>query len=295
MSLASASPTWNARTLLVLGRVSNLPTLWSNCLAGWVLAGGNASPRWLLLGLAASCLYAGGMYLNDAFDAAFDRQRRPGRPIPSGQIAESSVWRLGWAWLGLGLLGCAFLGHTALLLGFLIAALSVFYNAIHKRTALAVIPMGLCRFLVYLLAAAAAGRITGSVVWAGLALGIYIAGLTYIARKESILGPVHWWPVATLAVPVLLALLANGEVPDGPNFRERAFYLSLLLLIWILPGLRFAFGRESRQIGFAVANLLAGIVLVDLLATAGEPWGLLLAFGGLFLLTLLLQRFVPAT
>jgi hypothetical protein len=28
------------RTLLVLGRVSNLPTVWSNCLAGWWLGGG---------------------------------------------------------------------------------------------------------------------------------------------------------------------------------------------------------------------------------------------------------------
>src|SRR5260221_167869 len=28
------------RTLLILGRVSNLPTVWSNCLAGWWLGGG---------------------------------------------------------------------------------------------------------------------------------------------------------------------------------------------------------------------------------------------------------------
>ena len=28
------------RTLLVLGRASNLPTVWSNCLAGWLLGEG---------------------------------------------------------------------------------------------------------------------------------------------------------------------------------------------------------------------------------------------------------------
>ena len=295
MTLPSATAPWNPRALLVLGRVSNLPTIWSNCLAGWVLGGGRGVGRWLLLCLAASFLYAGGMYLNDAFDADFDRQRRRGRPIPSGQISPALVWQLGWTWLGLGLMCCGLLGRAPLLLGILVAALSVFYNAVHKRTALAVIPMGLCRFLVYLLAAAAAGPITGIAVWSGLALGAYVVGLSYVARKESILGPVHWWPVATLAVPVFLAMLANGQAPDGPNYRERAFYLSLLLIIWILPGLRFAFGKETRQIGFAVSNLLAGIVLVDLLATAGEPWGLLPAFGAFFVLALLLQRFVPAT
>ena len=28
------------KALLLLGRVSNLPTIWSNCLASWLLAGG---------------------------------------------------------------------------------------------------------------------------------------------------------------------------------------------------------------------------------------------------------------
>jgi 4-hydroxybenzoate polyprenyltransferase len=295
MTFRPANLSWNPHALLVLGRVSNLPTLWSNCLAGWILGGGTGIGRWLLLCLGASFLYTGGLYLNDAFDAGFDRQRRPERPIPSGQISEALVWQLGWTWLGLGLLCCGLLGRQPLVLGLLVATLSVLYNAIHKRTALAVVPMGLCRFLVYLLAAATAGRITGAAVWSGLALGVYVVGLSYVARKESIVGPVRWWPVATLAAPVVLAVLANGQAPEGPDYRERAFYLSLLLVIWILPGLRYAFGKETRQIGFAVSNLLAGIVLVDLLATVGEPWGLLPAFGALFVLALLLQRFVPAT
>jgi hypothetical protein len=117
-----------------------------------------------------------------------------------------------------------------------------------------------------------------------------VVGLSYLARKESILGPVRWWPVATLAAPLLLAFLGNG-----PGYLERAFPLGLLLVIWILPSLRFAFRKDAPQIGFAVANLLAGIVLVDLLATAAEPWFMGPAFGVLFLLALLLQRFVPAT
>ena len=72
------------RTLLILGRVSNLPTVWSNCLAGWWLAGAGSAGKLPLLLLGISAQYIGGMYLNDAFDADFDRQRRAARPIPSG-------------------------------------------------------------------------------------------------------------------------------------------------------------------------------------------------------------------
>ena len=94
----------NLRALLVLGRVSNLPTVWSNCLAGWLLSGGGTWSRFGLLLFAATCLYIGGMYLNDAFDAEFDRRHRPERPIPSGAVRAETVWLLGFVWLGAGLL-----------------------------------------------------------------------------------------------------------------------------------------------------------------------------------------------
>jgi len=92
------------RTLLVLGRVSNLPTVWSNSLAGWWLSGQGNFWKLPFLFLGVSALYTGGMFLNDAFDAEFDRQRRPGRPIPSGAISAETVWAFGWSWLALGIL-----------------------------------------------------------------------------------------------------------------------------------------------------------------------------------------------
>src|SRR6202021_3338880 len=81
------------RPLLFLGRVSNLPTVWSNCLAGWWLAGGGNFKALPLLLAGTSFLYIGGMFLNDAFDVGFDRQRRAERPIPSGQISLAAVWK----------------------------------------------------------------------------------------------------------------------------------------------------------------------------------------------------------
>src|SRR5687768_18320093 len=80
------------RTLLVLGRASNLPTVWSNCLAGWILGGEGQWSGLMLLMLGGTFLYLGGMYLNDAFDSEFDRQHRPERPIPSGAISLGEVW-----------------------------------------------------------------------------------------------------------------------------------------------------------------------------------------------------------
>ncbi len=281
--------------LLRLGRVSNLPTVWSNCLAGWVLAGGGEAGRLALLALAASCLYLGGMYLNDAFDADFDRLRRRERPIPSGQIAAARVWQLGGVWLGLALLFSAALGPAPLVLAVVLALVIVLYNAIHKRTPLAIVLPGTCRTLLYLLAALAAGGPVGTALWCGLALGVYVIGVSALARRESFPGPAPRWPVLALAAPMLLAGLMNGSSPEGPSYRERAFYLSLLLVIWVLPALRYALARETRPPGFAVSNLLAGIVLVDLLATAGEPWTLLPIFLLLLAAARLLQRYVPAT
>src|SRR5208283_5330106 len=80
------------RTFLVLGRISNLPTVWSNCLAAWLLAGSGAPGRFGVLCLGSTLLYTGGMFLNDAVDSAFDRQFRPERPLPSGRVRPSTVW-----------------------------------------------------------------------------------------------------------------------------------------------------------------------------------------------------------
>jgi len=72
------------RTALRLGRVSNLPTVWTNTLAGAVLAGATGfGAEFAVMLVAFSLFYTGGMFLNDAFDAKFDaaqRAERPGRP-----------------------------------------------------------------------------------------------------------------------------------------------------------------------------------------------------------------------
>ena len=73
------------KTAFRLGRVSNLPTVWSNVLGAMSLAAMTVPIREAAFtALAMSLLYVGGMYLNDAFDRDIDARERPERPIPSG-------------------------------------------------------------------------------------------------------------------------------------------------------------------------------------------------------------------
>lgn len=279
------------RTLIVLGRVSNLPTVWSNCLAGWWLGEGGEPGRLVLLCIGATFFYLGGMFLNDAFDAQYDLQHRPERPIPSGAIRAGLVWQWGFGWLVLGWLCFWLLGPKTALLGFVLATCILVYDALHKIFAFSPVLMAVCRLLVVLSAASIAlGGITGLSIWSGLVLASYVGGLGALARQETAQGRLQHWPLALLCAPLLLALVVNR----GP-FAARGFVFTLILGAWIAHCLRYTFWTRQRNISLSVAGLLAGIVLVDLLAVCGGSIPLGLALVALFVSALLLQRVVPAT
>ena len=279
------------RTLLILGRVSNLPTVWSNCLAAWWLAGAGSAAKLPLLLLGLSALYIGGMFLNDAFDAEFDRQRRAGRPIPSGQISEADVWRYGWGWLVVGVLLLFGLGWLAGALGLVLAGCILVYNQAHKLITASPWLMGLCRFWVYIIAGATGvNGVNGWVIFCGTALAFYVVGLSQVARRERSRRPVPVWPLLLLAAPVLLALAMNTG-----SYRLRAIWISIVLVLWTARCVQTLF-TGGGNISLIVLNLVAGIVFVDWLAVAPDcPRGLSLVFILLFAAALLLQRFVPAT
>lgn len=279
------------RALLILGRVSNLPTVWSNCLAAWLLGGGGEWSVFVQLGLGASCLYLGGMFLNDAFDTEFDREHRAERPIPAGAISAPAVWAWGIGWLVAGLAVLSLLGKNTALLAVLLTTAILLYNAVHKKFTFAPVLMALCRFFLYLVAAATASAgINGLVVWSAVVLAAYIIGLSHLARRESAPGVLRYWPCILLAAPPVLAWIVN----DGA-FRQNSLVLSALLGVWILRCLRATLWTRERNIGHTVSGLLAGIALVDLLAVAVVPPQTGLVFLALFGAALLLQRRVPAT
>jgi 4-hydroxybenzoate polyprenyltransferase len=279
------------RTFLVLGRVSNLPTVWSNCLAGWWLGGGGNLEKLPFLFIGTTLLYVGGMFLNDAFDAEFDRQHRKERPIPSGRIALDSVWRLGWAGLALGAVCLLWPGQVTGGLGLLLVFCIILYDAIHKLITFSPVLMGICRFFLYVIAASTGQNgVTGWSIWCGLALLGYIVGLSYLARRESTRGPLSYWPLLVLAAPIFLAFLMNVD-----SARQPVFLLSAVVVLWVLRCLRSVLWSPQPNVGRTVSGLLAGIVLVDWLAVPDVNRSFGMVFIGLFLAALLFQRFVPAT
>lgn len=290
-----------ARTLLELGRISNLPTVWSNVLAGAVLSGGALTP-WALLvaALAGSAFYVGGMFLNDAFDADVDARERPERPIPSGRAARSTVFAIGFGVLGLGLaaLGVAVLAGSSpalLVAGIATAACVVVYDRWHKGYAFAPVVMGLCRAGVYCLGALAVSpALGGGVLVAALALALYVVGLTHLARFETASRVGRAWPAVFVLAPVALAAYRAVAAPALPSV-VAPLLASGVALGWALFAIRLAL-RGGRNIGRAIVSLIAGISLVDaaLIASAGALMVSLAAFAA-FALTLAGQRYVRGT
>jgi 4-hydroxybenzoate polyprenyltransferase len=284
--------TW--RTWLKLGRVSNLPTIWSNGLAGWALSGtaisgaAREAGAMALLLLALSLIYVAGMYLNDAFDAEIDASHRAERPIPMGEVARGTVFALGYAMLALGALIAFGLGVGAGLAGLALAATVVLYDWLHKRTALSPLIMGACRMLTYVTAAFAAGGTTGA-LWIGAAgLFCHVVGLTYAAKQEAYDRIGAAWPLAVMAVPMWVGVLMLGGAV--------AALLLAAYVIWSGRALSLLFRRQPGDVPRAVVSLIAAVSLYDavMIAGVGNAWIALLAVAA-FGATLVLQRIVPGT
>jgi 4-hydroxybenzoate polyprenyltransferase len=287
MAAATVSPV----TLLRLGRVSNLPTVWTNVLAATVLAGGAwQNARTGLVLVAMSLFYVGGMYLNDYFDRAIDARERPGRPIPAGDITANAVAAAGFSMLAAGVVLLAATRVMAAVMGLVLAALIVAYNLFHKGVALSPVTMGLCRAFVYFGAAAAvAGQVSGPVLLAGFALTAYVAGLTYAARQESLDRVGNLWPLVLLAAPMILALptlQGAAAVSVWLALTGWSAYAVYLLAKRPMPG----------AVPRAVGALIAGISLVDATFLAGigaiiPACGAVLGFAA----TLFSQRYIAGT
>jgi len=305
-------------THLELGRVSNLPTVWSNVLAASVLSGA-ALQTFAPLGLAiagCSALYIGGMYLNDACDADVDAVERPERPIPSGRISQRTVVlaSIGWFAGGAALIGMAsaLSPHGGLAWSLATLALLgciVVYDLHHKHNRWGPVLMAACRALVYLVAGLAlSGHVTTPLLVGAALAFAWIAGLTAFAKQEGGANRTRWpWPLAVLALPVLAALpavsvAAVAAVTTAPSaWGQPALILTLGLALAILTG--WARHRMRRRgpgdFPAAIGCLIAGVSLVDALAIARTDHAaapvMAMACTACTVMTLLLQRRIAGT
>jgi len=287
------------RTLLILGRVSNLPTIWTNVAVGWFLCGGGwtAELGWIVAGI--SLLYVGGMTMNDAFDAKWDQENAPERPIPAGQISHRATWAV---YLAETVAGIAILSRLTsvneLLIGGLILSITL-YNILHKHWKGSVILMGLCRAFVYIAAGSAVATQTSSLEVATIlfvvagAVVLYIAGITLAARNEHLDSPVgnSFLNRILLMLPVLFPLLGFRTVPTNPLYIGVTAVGVIGAWAWIVLSRKALAEKIPRGIAF----LIAGIAFYDAAILAFADWRAAFAALACFALTLGLQRVVPAT
>ena len=287
------------KTYLALGRVSNLPTVWSNVLVGVLLAGTATPPRAVAMLMAAlSLFYVGGMFLNDAFDRHIDARIHPERPIPSGRISATEVFVIGFGAMGVGALllvtvafGSGQSAVPALLAGLALGALIVVYDLWHKNNPIGPLLMGGCRMLVYVCAAlAVAGSVSPTVLAASFVLLSYLVGLTYVAKQETLSEFRNFWPLAFLLAPFVY-------VPTAGDIRT-VISVALLpaFLAWVAAAVWLLRVRAPGNIPRAVIRLIAGISLLDALLLASHASSIAAAVAvGCFGATMMLQRYVRGT
>jgi 4-hydroxybenzoate polyprenyltransferase len=275
------------RAWLVLARVSNLPTVWSNLFVGWLLGyvytdrfpwavGLLMSLFGLLLGVSLICV--GGMILNDAFDARWDTERRSTRPIPAGLVSARAAFIVGglalffgaWATVASSLGGHR--GITFALVAVLIAAVLV-YDRWHKGVSWAPAVMGLCRALLPLIGFFAVGGLIDGPYFRGWNLVALVAhpcvlwlltfSITLVARHEAGPGvPPKWaeWILYFVPAPLVLVTL----LPEVQALTKVAVVGCALFWLWV-----FLSNRRHplpTGVGRRVSDRLAAFPLVDFAA-----------------------------
>ncbi len=286
-------------------RVSGLPTAWSNVLMGAAATGLFSRPGFVLtlstvqliltLLAVSSCLYIGGMILNDVCDLEADRRERPERVLPSGRISVATARWAATAFLIGGVMLAAFSAlefgkrgmpyfvnpsfGTALAL--LVAI--VIYNRVARESPFGPVVMGVCRALNVLLGAScldSANEFAGFgalPVFVAVCVGTFVAGITWFSSEEHTAGSrrtliagalvmgaavtaLLWLPSSELLWKSVSRLSFSGEVA-----RSRAF--RILLLLVLLPAARRVClaiaSPESARIQQAVVACLRSLIMID--------------------------------
>jgi 4-hydroxybenzoate polyprenyltransferase len=285
------------RSWLQLIRIPAVPTAISNVMFGYLLSVQLHDVaihlgELMLLILSSVCLYSSGMVLNDVFDVETDRQQRPERPIPSGRIALRTARIVGFTLLGSGILAAFIAGWwrgvnrledilRPTLVAALLAVFIVAYDGWFKRMSVAPIFMGICRLLNVLLGASVVLVVEPSfyesmkfekpVVAIAIALGIYVTGITLLARKETEnyqQRSTLWFAVGLMALGIGGLSISDLLFPFSPaQGRGLAEIFPWLMLLLAFPVIRrsmtAAYSGSAKAVQSAVVSALRTIILLD--------------------------------
>lgn len=246
------------RALAATARLSNLPSVLSNVMLGVVLVGTQSGVAFLIA--AGLCLYLSGGFLNDWADRQWDAACRPERALPRGLFPPVAYLVAGMAMAACGLVAAAIAGWLALAVAAAIALCVVIYTWLHKKSAWSAVFMGLCRALLPVLgwSVIADSSLMPAALLAGLALFFHVAGISLLARSESLPQAAKWTnPARGCFAGSALAMWLCGFFFFG--FTPASAFIGLLpYALWTGRCLIPRVGTAQK-----VAGLLAGIPLVD--------------------------------
>lgn len=273
--MKTAPSRWQAWAQLV--RPPNLFTVPGDPIAGFALAG-FASNEWgsihkaVPMAAAALCLYIGGLIGNDLADLAEDARDRPERPLPSGRVSRAGAQAGAVLFAVVGLLLAWAGGWRTLTVGVLVQLAILAYNGGLKHHPVSgALTMGACRGGSVLLGAAAGwsqssasageSQHTWLVLVAATCVALYVAGVTWIADRETEtvhLGPRRWVPLAVL-LALWLVLIAWM-----PLVSTAALAIASLSVAWAgYQAWRLRGAPAPRTVGSAVGALIRGLLLVQ--------------------------------
>lgn len=288
-------------------RLPNVFTVLADVGAAFLLVAAGPEPiaRLICVLLAGVSLYWAGMVLNDVFDIDRDRQERPGRPLPAGHISIGQAKVAGWGLLLLGVGLAAASGYLPgddapptwipAAVGLVLAVMIVAYDGPLKKTPLAPFAMGGCRVFSFLLGASPLMATDSDgplfpkyVIAIALGFGLYIAGVTTMARdeanEESESGPSPNLSRGLLLTMIGVAILAFAPRTAQGNFAwhippDRMFPMLIGMIAFpvLLRGLRLVSRRTTQQIQMLIRiGILTMIPLAAAFAFlgAGPIWGL---------------------
>jgi 4-hydroxybenzoate polyprenyltransferase len=248
-------------------RPANIVTAISDIFAGATIAGyASGISDWhslLLLALATSGLYGGGVVFNDVFDADLDRIERPERPIPSGLISRKEGTLLGIVLLAIGVASALRLSiYPSGCIAVAIAVAALVYDKWSKHHSfLGPLNMGLCRGLNLLLGIS---MVPEALLQYGYLAGvpvIYIGAITMISQGE-----VRGGKSKTMLMAAFLYLVVFASILYTSILHENSiytiFFLTLFALLIYPPLIRAFSNPAGKNIGKAVkAGVLALIVM----------------------------------
>jgi 4-hydroxybenzoate polyprenyltransferase len=225
-------------------RPANVLTSVADGLAGWAVLTTQLPAEvlnWInlpFLLLMHALLYAGGIMMNDVFDADLDLRQRPERPIPRGLLRIEQVRGVAIALQGVAIIiGFALDPMYGLWAGLIIGATYLYNGGAKNHPIMGPATMGLCRALNFLLPLALSADFLIYAIPIALLPLVYIAGITLSSRYEVEGGSKRPQLAAlVLYVGVLAAMLDMALQHQDQNAVP---YLALAFIIgftvWLMP------------------------------------------------------------